>query len=74
MKRVLKRLLFLLLMSLLAVCLVSLTAVAEAGKPLYAVEDVNEKWGYIDSEGNLVIPFTFSYAEDFRGDYALVRH
>ncbi len=65
--------LFPVIMCLLAVCLLGLTAAAEAGKPLYAVEDVNEKWGYIDSEGSLVIPFTFSYAEDFRGDYALVR-
>ena len=62
-----------LLIGCLLACLFGLTATAEAGKPLYAVEDVNEKWGYIDSEGSLVIPFTFSFAEDFRGSYALVR-
>ena len=62
-----------LLIGCLLACLFGLTAAAEAGKPLYAVEDVNEKWGYIDSEGSLVIPFSFSYADDFRGDYALVR-
>ena len=62
-----------LLLCMLAFCLFGLTAAAEVGKPLYAVEDIHGKWGYIDSEGSLVIPFTFSYAEDFREDYAVVR-
>ena len=52
-------------------CLFSCGAAADAGKPLYAVKDENGLWGYIDSRGTLVIPGTFSWAEDFRGDYAL---
>ena len=62
----------LLILCLLA-CLFGLTATAEAGKPLYAVEGDEGRWGYIDCQGQLVIPFAFSYAEDFRGSYALVR-
>ena len=45
----------------------------EEGKSLYAVKDENGLWGYIDCKGNLVIPGTFTWAEDFRGDYAMVR-
>ena len=41
----------LMIFCLLAICLLSLPAAAEAGKPLYAVEDINGKWGYIDNEG-----------------------
>ncbi len=59
---------------ILAVLLLLLTsALAEEGKPLYAVKDENGLWGYIDCKGNLVIPGKFAEAEDFRGDYALVR-
>ena len=58
---------------LLILCLLPYLAWAEEGKPLYAVKDENGLWGYIDCKGNLVIPGTFTEAEDFRGDYALVR-
>lgn len=58
---------------LLILCLLPLTALTEEGKPLYAVKDENGLWGYIDCKGNLVIPGTFAEAEDFRGNYALVR-
>ena len=39
---------------------------ADEGKPLFAVKDENGLWGYIDCKGNLVIPGTFTWAEDFR--------
>ncbi len=58
---------------LAALLLIVPAALAEEGKPLYAVKDDNGLWGYIDCKGNLVIPGTFTLAEDFRGDYALVR-
>ena len=57
----------------LALCLVPCLVTAEEEKPLYAVKDKNGLWGYIDCKGNLVIPGIFTYAEDFRGDYALVQ-
>ena len=44
---------------------------ASAGEPLYAVREPNGLWGYIDRQGALVIPGTFTYAEDFRGGYAV---
>jgi len=56
---------------LLALCLLPLSVHAEEGRPLFAVKGENGLWGYIDSRGNLVIPCTFAWAEDFRGDYAL---
>ena len=56
-----------------AVLFIPLISFAEEGKPLYAVKDDNGLWGYIDCKGNLVIPGTFTWAEDFRGDYALAR-
>ena len=31
-----------------------------------------KKWGFIDNEGNTVIPFIYDYAERFYGDYAVV--
>lgn len=31
-----------------------------------------DHFGYIDQEGNIVIPCIYSYAYDFKGDYALV--
>lgn len=46
---------------------------AALGNPLYAVQDDNGLWGYIDSQGNVVIPCTYTWAEDFRGGYALAR-
>lgn len=58
---------------LLLIYLLPCLAWAEEGKPLYAVKDKNGLWGYIDCKGNLVIPGTFTWAEDFRGDYALAR-
>lgn len=30
-------------------------------------------WGYLDREGNVVVPFNFSYAASFHNGYALVR-
>ncbi|MBR4501807.1 MAG: WG repeat-containing protein [Clostridia bacterium] len=59
------------LFCLIVLCLMPLAAFAGEGKPLYAVKDDNGLWGYIDCRGNPVIPGTFSWAEDFRGDYAL---
>lgn len=56
---------------LLILCLLPYLAWAEEGKPLYAVKDENGLWGYIDCKGKLVIPGTYTWAEDFRGDYAL---
>lgn len=56
---------------LLILCLLPYLAWAEEGKPLYAVKDESGLWGYIDCRGNPVIPCTFTWAEDFRGDYAL---
>ena len=56
---------------LLALCLLPLSVCAEEGKPLIAVKGENGLWGYIDCRGNPVIPCTFTWAEDFRGDYAL---
>lgn len=32
----------------------------------------NGKWGYIDTDGNVVIPFQWDYAEDFDQGYAMV--
>ena len=58
---------------LLMICLLPCLAGAEEGQPLYAVKDENSLWGYIDCKGKIVIPGTFTWAEDFRGDYALVR-
>ena len=58
---------------LLILCLLPCLTAAEEGKPLYAVKDENGLWGYIDCKGNLVFPGTFTYAGDFRGNYALVR-
>lgn len=58
---------------LLLACLLSCAVLAEEGKPLYAVKDENGLWGYIDCKGNLVIPGTYTWAEDFRGNYALAR-
>ena len=58
---------------LLILCLLPCLAVAEEGKPLYAMKDENGLWGYIDCKGKLVIPGTFTWAEDFRGNYALAR-
>lgn len=56
---------------LLALCLLPLSVCAEEGKPLIAVKGENGLWGYIDCRGNPVIPCTFTWAEDFRGGYAL---
>ena len=61
---------FLLLFLLTAVPL-SLPSCASAGEPLYAVREPNGLWGYIDRQGVPVIPGTFTYAEDFRGGYAV---
>lgn len=33
----------------------------------------NDKYGYIDTEGNVKIATTYEYATDFKGDYAVVR-
>ena len=51
---------------LLILCLLPYLAWAEEGKPLYAVKDENGLWGYIDCKGKLIIPGTFTWAEDFR--------
>ena len=61
---------FLLLFLLTAVPLY-LPSCASAGEPLYAVREPNGLWGYIDRQGVPVIPGTFTYAEDFRGGYAV---
>lgn len=45
---------------------------AEATRPLYAVKDQKGQYGYIDAQGHTVIPPQFTFAEDFRGDYATV--
>ena len=63
----------LLIMMLLALCMAPSPAWAEEGRPLYAVKDKNGLWGFIDCKGNLVMPGTFTWAKDFRGDYALAR-
>ena len=61
-----------LIIFILLICLLPCFAVAaDEGKPLFAVKDENGLWGYIDCKGNLVIPGTFTWAEDFRGEYAL---
>ena len=44
----------------------------EAGKPCYAVCNEQGLYGYIDTQGRLALPYQFSYAEDFYGDYARV--
>ena len=40
---------------------------------LAAVKE-NEKWGYIDTEGNTVISFEFAKAYSFSGGYAFVEN
>lgn len=56
---------------LIVITLLPLNACALAGEPLYAIRDTNGLWGYIDNQGTLVIPGTFTNAEDFRGSYAI---
>ena len=43
-----------------------------AGKPCYAVRNAQGLYGYIDTQGYVALPYQFAYAEDFRGDYAMV--
>lgn len=39
---------------------------------LAAVREANGKWGYIDTSGDVVIPFTFDEAQSFQAQYAYV--
>ena len=55
----------------LTVFLLQFPVLAETGRPLYAVRGENGLWGYIDPRGELVIPCRFTWAEDFRGGYAI---
>lgn len=43
---------------------------AGTGKPRYAFQGENELYGYIDTQGRVVIPPQFSEADDFRNGYA----
>ena len=45
---------------------------ATTGKPFYAVQNADGLYGYIDTQGRIALPYQFAYAEDFRGDYAIV--
>ena len=45
---------------------------SEAGVPRYAFRAMNGLYGYIDEQGNVVMPPQFAYALDFCGDYAEV--
>lgn len=44
---------------------------AELGKPCLSAYN-SEEYGFLDERGRVVMPPQFTYAEDFRGDYALV--
>ena len=43
------------------------------GNNLVPVSDISGRWGYIDAEGNVVVPFNFERALEFVGDRAPVR-
>ena len=40
----------------------------------FARAEKNDLWGYIDSNGNEVIPLKYENADDFIGGYALVKN
>ena len=35
--------------------------------------EIDEKWGYIDNKGNVVIPLEYDYADVFQGGVAQVK-
>lgn len=45
----------------------------ETGNSILGAENTNEKCGFIDVNGNTVIPFIYDKITDFYGDYAAVR-
>jgi hypothetical protein len=55
--------------SLFTACLIlSLQSFAQVLFPI----EIKGKWGYMNAEGQMVLPATFDYADDFAGDYAVV--
>lgn len=44
---------------------------ADSVKSLAAVQDMDDKWGYIDKTGRLVVPCTWQLAGDFSDDVDL---
>ena len=40
---------------------------------LQPVRNAERRWGYMNLDGEMVIPFTYDYANDFDGELALVR-
>ena len=64
----------LMLVWMMILCLVPLGVWAEeeASEPLFPAMGENEKWGYINRGGEFVIAPQFDYAQEFRGNYAVV--
>ncbi len=64
----------LMLVWVMILCLVPLGAWAEeeTSEPLFPAMGENEKWGYINRSGEFVIAPQFDYAQEFRGNYAVV--
>lgn len=59
----------------IAVCftLLSIGVYAQSRNLNYIVKKNKKVWGYTDSDGKVVIPYQFEYAEKFKGDWALVK-
>ena len=64
----------LMLVWVMILCLVPLGGWAEeeTSEPLFPAMGENEKWGYINRSGEFVIAPQFDYAQEFRGNYAVV--
>ena len=63
----------LMLVFVVILCVAASVAIAEnKAEPLFPAMGENEKWGYINREGEFVIAPQFDYADGFRGNYAVV--
>lgn len=53
---------------IVALVLVSFQSIAQVLFPI----EIKGKWGYMDTDGEVVLPATYDYADDFVGEYAVV--
>ena len=60
------------ILAMMILCLWPLLSMAEgeASGGLFPAEDENGKWGYVNEDGEFVIPAQFDHAFGFRGGYA----